>query len=223
VRVATYNVHHGRPWRGFTTNEWLVHSIARLDADILAVQEVERRVVRSYFADQPTLIAEAAGAQGRAYAPARRLALTGSDGVALLVRGSMLDHQVMRFKGREGRQNRVAIVARVHVADRILSVVATHLQSHADDAKDQLDQLLGAMAPLPRPRILLGDLNLEPSDVAGRCAAAGLTLAGGRWSAPAFRPTQRLDHIAVDGIALGEVEVRRLPVSDHRAVVAELR
>ena len=148
--MATYNVRHGRPWRGFTTNEWLAHSISRLDVDILAVQEVERRVVRSYFADQPTLIAEAAGAEGRAYAPARRLTFTGSDGVALLVRGSVLHHHVIRFKGRERRQNRVAIVAGVQVGDRTLSVVATHLQSHADDAKDQLDQLLDAMAPLPR-------------------------------------------------------------------------
>ena len=94
---------------------------------------------------------------------------TGSDGVALLVRGSVLHHHVIRFKGREGRQNRVAIVAGVQVDDRTLSVVATHLQSHPDDAKDQLDQLLDAMAPLPRPCILLGDLNLVPSDVAGRC------------------------------------------------------
>ena len=30
-----------------------------LDADIVAVQEVERRVIRSWFADQPALIARA--------------------------------------------------------------------------------------------------------------------------------------------------------------------
>ncbi|MGI8663016.1 MAG: endonuclease/exonuclease/phosphatase family protein [Acidimicrobiales bacterium] len=222
MRVATYNVRHGRPWRGFTSNRWLARAVARIDADVLAVQEVERSVVRSWFADQPAIIAGAAEATAHSYAPARRLAVTGSDGVALCVRGRIRDHRIVRFASGGGRQDRVALLAAIEVAGSSLSVAVTHLQNHPDEAKEQLDELLDALAPLPRPRLLLGDLNLETSDVLGRCAAAGFTLAAGAPSAPAIRAHQRIDHIAVDGLALGAVDVLHLPVSDHRAVVAEV-
>ncbi|MEO7556426.1 MAG: endonuclease/exonuclease/phosphatase family protein [Acidimicrobiales bacterium] len=220
--MATYNVRHGRPRRGFTSNRWLARAVARIDADVLAVQEVERRVVRSWFADQRALLAEAAGATDTAYAPARRLAVLGSDGVALLVRGRLLDHEVVRFAGRAGRQDRVAVVAGVEVGGRSLTAVATHLQDEAGEARDQLASLLGALVSRPRPCVLLGDLNLATSDVGPACAAAGFTLAGGPPSAPAERPFQRIDHIATAGIGIGTVSVLHLPVSDHRAVVAEL-
>lgn len=222
LRVATYNVRHGRPWRGFTSNRWLAKAVARIDADVLAVQEVERRVVRSWFADQPALLASAAGAPSRAYAPARRLALTGSDGVALLVRGEITGHDVVRFTSRKGRQDRVALVAGVEVGGRALTVAATHLQNEAGEALEQLDALLAALSSVPRPCVLLGDLNLETSDVADRCAAAGFALAGGPPSAPAMRAHQRIDHVAADGVAIGAVKVLHLPVSDHRAVVVEV-
>ena len=55
MRVATFNAHHGRPWRGFASNRWLARAIARLDVDVLGVQELERKVVRSGFADQPAV------------------------------------------------------------------------------------------------------------------------------------------------------------------------
>jgi len=222
VRVATYNVRHGRPWRGFTSNHWLARSVRRIGADVLAVQEVERTVVRSWFADQPALVADAAGATAHAYAPARRLAVTGSDGIALCVRGSIHDHHVLRFRGGGRGQDRVALVATVGVAGRDVTVVATHLQNEASTARAQLDDMLGAIADLPRPRLLLGDLNLETDDVTGPCTAAGFTVAGGAPSAPAMRAHQRIDHIAVDGLQLAHVDVLHLPVSDHRAVVAEV-
>lgn len=222
MRVATYNVRHGRPWRGFTSNLWLAKAVARIDADVLAVQEVERTVVRSWFVDQPALVAKAAGATAHAYAPARRLAVTGSDGVALCVRGVIHDHEVLRFPGDGRGQDRVALVAAVRAAGRDVTVVATHLQNEAAEARAQLDDMLGAIADLPRPRVLLGDLNLETGDVVGPCNAAGFTVAGGAPSAPAMRAHQRIDHIAVDGFELAGVDVLHLPISDHRAVVADI-
>jgi endonuclease/exonuclease/phosphatase family metal-dependent hydrolase len=222
VRVATFNVRHGRPWRGFTSNTWLARAVGRIEADVLALQEVERTVVRSWFADQPALIAGAADATAHVYAPARRLALFGTDGVAICVRGTIRDNAVIRFKGAGRRQDRVALVAEVVVRRQQMTVVATHLQNEEEEAKVQLAELLEALSDVPRPCVLLGDLNLETDVVAGPLADAGFALAGGPPSAPAMRAHQRIDHVAVSGLALGEVEVLHLPVSDHRAVVAEI-
>ena len=222
VRVATFNARHGRPRRGFTTNPMLARSVRRLDPDVLGVQEADHKVVRSWFADQPALIAAAVEAADHVYAPARRVALTGNDGVVLCVRGTIHEHHVMRFRGRGRRQDRVAILARATVGERSVSVAATHLQNDAEEAKVQLAELLEAVARWPAPRLVLGDLNLGAEDVTAACAGHGFTVVGGPPSSPAARPTLRIDHVLVDGFTVGAVEVPWLPVSDHRAVVAEV-
>src|SRR3954468_4762235 len=89
ITVATFNAHHGRPPRGLTSNGLLESAVAGLEADVVGLQEVERHVVRSWFRNQPAAIARAAGMR-HVYAPARRFAVTGDDGVALLVRGEIV-------------------------------------------------------------------------------------------------------------------------------------
>jgi len=216
VRVVTWNIRHGRPRRGFTSNRKLAATIAELDADVLAVQEVDRRVIRSWFADQPALAADATRASASDYAPARRLAITGSDGVALCIRGDATFRR-LHLPHRWG-QARVALLGTTADA----TCVTTHLQNHADEARYQLDWLLEELAPLPRPCILLCDLNLRPEDVEDRLRAAGFELAGGGPTEPAWVPRQRIDHIAVDGIAIGAISTIDPPVSDHRPLVAQL-
>jgi endonuclease/exonuclease/phosphatase family metal-dependent hydrolase len=223
MRVATFNVRHGRPRRGFASNRGLAATVAALDVDVLAVQEVERRVVRSWFADQPKRLASATSATSRAYAPARRLALTGSDGIALVVRGTIVDSQTIELR-RVGVQRRIALVAHVVLADseRPVTLITTHLQNEAGAARTQLGGLLDTIASEPAPRILLGDLNLRPADVETRLASADFLLAGGPDTEPAWAPRQRIDHIAVHGFAVRSVEAPEPRVSDHRPLVAEL-
>ncbi|MGQ0616206.1 MAG: endonuclease/exonuclease/phosphatase family protein [Acidimicrobiia bacterium] len=222
LRVATWNLRHGRPRRGFTSNRMMAQALGALDVDVLAVQEVERRVVRSWFADQPVLVSRATGMGQCTYAPARRLALTGSDGVALAVRGSIVGHDVHRFAGEDGRQDRVAVLAEVDVGERRLSVAATHLQNDAGEALRQLADLVDRFASWPLPRVVLGDLNLWPDAVEEVLGPAGYTLAGGGPTEPAWAPAQRIDHVAVAGLLLGGAETPAVPVSDHRPVVVSL-
>jgi len=216
VKVATWNVRHGRPPRGFTSNRKLAATVARLDADVVAVQEVDRRVIRSWFADQPAVVARAAHALTNDYAPARRVALIGDDGVALSVRGQATFRR-LRLPHRWG-QARVALIGTTADA----TFVTTHLQNQADEARYQLDWLLEELAPVPRPRVLLGDLNLRTEDIEDRLRAAGFTLAGGGPTEPAWAPLQRIDHVAVDGFAIGAVSIVEVPVSDHRPLIVEL-
>jgi endonuclease/exonuclease/phosphatase family metal-dependent hydrolase len=217
VRVVTWNIRHGRPQRGYTSNRKLAEAVAELRADVLAVQEVDRRVIRSWFADQPALIASAAGAFASDYAPARRLAITGDDGVALCVRGHATFRR-LRLPHRWG-QSRVALVGTTSDA----TFVTTHLQNQSDEARTQLDWLLEELASLPRPCVLLGDLNLRPEDITDRLAAAGFTVAGGGPTEPAWAPHQRIDHVAVDGLEIADVVLADAPVSDHRPLLVELR
>jgi endonuclease/exonuclease/phosphatase family metal-dependent hydrolase len=224
VRVATWNVRHGRPRHGFASNRRLAAAVADLDVDVLAVQEVDRHVIRSWFADQPALIARASDADQSRFAPARhRVLLTGEDGIALCVRGELEFRRVFELPFDDRSQRRVAIVAGVTVGDEEATVVTTHLQNDAPVAKRQLDALVDAIAGEPGPRLLLGDLNLRPDGITATLAAAGFTLVDADLTEPAWAPAQRIDHIAVDGLIAGPSRVPAVAVSDHRPVVVEVR
>jgi endonuclease/exonuclease/phosphatase family metal-dependent hydrolase len=217
VRVATWNLRHGRPHRGFTSNRALADGARSIDADVLAVQEVDRRVIRSWYADQPALVARADGAAAHAYAPARRLAIIGSDGVALCAREAIEAHEVLSLPHAKG-QPRVALLARL----ASMSVVTTHLQNEAHEARRQLEWLLSRLESIEGPCVLMGDLNLRPADIAEPATRAGFVLAGGGPTEPAHAPVQQIDHIAVRGLVVDHVEVGEAAVSDHRPLIATL-
>jgi endonuclease/exonuclease/phosphatase family metal-dependent hydrolase len=224
VRVATWNVRHGRPRHGFASNRRLASAVADLDVDVLAVQEVDRRVIRSWFADQPVLIAQAADADRHRFAPARHhVLLTGEDGIALCIRGELDVRRVLELPRNEGSQRRVAVVAGIVVGDEQATVIATHLHNEARVANRQLDALVDAIAEEPRPRLLLGDLNLRPENVARTLVAGGFTLVDADPTEPAWAPVQRIDHIAIDGLVAEPAFVPAVGVSDHRPVVVEVR
>jgi endonuclease/exonuclease/phosphatase family metal-dependent hydrolase len=120
-------------------------------------------------------------------------------------------------------EHRVAVVARAEVGRAGLSVAVTHLSVRRAESGPQLDATLAALRQRPGPWVVAGDLNRGPPDVAPAVGAAGLALADpGVPTFPAGEPRARIDHVAVAGARIGAVEVRALPVSDHRALVVEV-
>jgi endonuclease/exonuclease/phosphatase family metal-dependent hydrolase len=221
ITVATFNAHHGRPPRGLASNRLLESAVAGLRADVVGMQEVERRVVRSCFRHQPAAIARAAG-MNYVYAPARRFAVTGDDGIALLVRGEIVRCATAPLPQANRNERRTSIVARVRVAGQEMTVATTHLHNGAPlVAQRQLDAVVEMLDAEPGPHILIGDLNIDARRVAAHLSS-GFVLAGGNPTFPANDPTQRIDHIAVRGLDIESVAVQRLAVSDHCALLARL-
>lgn len=70
MRIATFNVQHGLGPDGRVDNRRLADAVAALEADVVALQEVDRRQARSGEADQTRLCAEAMGAAGHRFQPA---------------------------------------------------------------------------------------------------------------------------------------------------------
>lgn len=203
------------PWR-------LREGVRRLDADIAGLQEVDRRVFRSWFGDQVATARRALDADAGAFAHARWFG-GGHYGNGLVVRGSITRPSTVELPHRPGREPRVALVAVVETHGVVVHVAVTHLQNERGQALDQLEFLTDLLASQPAPKVLLGDLNLDTTDVAPIVEAAGLTLAGGGNSSGIDRPWHRIDHIAVAGMVVDEVKLPRPPVSDHRPVIATVR
>jgi endonuclease/exonuclease/phosphatase family metal-dependent hydrolase len=71
LRLASFNVLHGRSLAdGQVDNDRLTAACASLDADVLALQEIDRNQARSGRVDQTAAIAEAMGAAAWRFEPA---------------------------------------------------------------------------------------------------------------------------------------------------------
>lgn len=224
MRIVTFNVQHGRTPAGAVDTAALASFCAGLDADLLALQEVDVGARRSGRVDQAAAVAAAAGTAG-VFGAARRLGVRGRYGNALLVRGQVRQARTVRLPRLVRRERRAAVLASVEVGGRRLSVAATHLSTDRGDAVLQLGVVLEALDALPPPRLVLGDLNLRPGAAVPALERAGHSVAPtGQATYPAADPFLRIDHVSVLGLEVERVEVLdAAPVSDHRPLLVELR
>lgn len=217
ARVATFNVHHAAPPHRWATRRRLRRAVQRLGADLVALQEVDRFVVRSAFADQAAVAARATGMHA-VFARTRWLA-GGQYGIGLLSRSVPTAVEIVRLP-RHGREQRAAILASVELGGERVSVAATHLQNDPDVAPRQLEVVLDRLLRRPAPRLLMGDLNVGPSAIGDRLATAGLRSGAAVATFPVWHPRAAIDWIAVDGRTLEGVAAADVWLSDHFPLVA---
>ncbi len=222
MRIASFNIHHGAPPGRLVRNGAMVEAVASLDADLVALQEVDRRVFRSWFADQAGAAARRTGMTAR-FVATRWFGPGGRYGHALLVRGRTFEQRVLDLPGPG--EPRAALLSRVAVGDIELSVASTHLQNRRrgrfHTAPDQLRAVLDELGRWPQPWCLLGDLNLRPDGAVPPLVAAGLEPVESPATYPADQPRLCLDWIALAGLTPTDARVVDTGVSDHRALVVE--
>ena len=252
MRLATFNILHGRsPRDGRVDLDRFVDAVRTLDADVLALQEVDRDQPRSELADLTAVAAQAMGAVSYRFAAAVAgtpgaawIAATGSEqpgsaayGIALLSRYPVRSWQVIRLPRIPFRfpmylrepakvvvvreEPRVALTGVVSGPLGEMTVVNTHLSFVPGWNVVQLRRLRRNLAPQPTPVILMGDLNLSD----GRPARfSGYRPLASAPTFPADVPVRQLDHILHRG-ELGPVRAVAtpvLPLSDHRPLVLDL-
>lgn len=219
VRLATFNVQHGRLPSGAVDLGVLATACGALAADVLALQELDDGLERSHNTDMTATIARATG-HNHVFGPAVEVR-GGRYGNALLVRGELDDVEVVALDDQ--KEPRCGIVARVRLASGpALSVAATHLGLRGE-GRNQLPVLLDRLRARPGPRCLLGDLNLLAEEVEPLAAAAGFRRVAASPTFPASEPRREIDHVLLDGLTETAAVVVPLPVSDHRALVVEAR
>lgn len=157
MKVASYNIHKCRGADGMTRPDRIVEVIRELGADVVALQEVDRRFGRRGGLLDPSAIER----------ETRMRLLVQSDvshrhgwhGNALLVRNKPISYTRLRLK-LPGREPRGAVVAELDLGDGEFRVIAAHLGLFRLSRVDQVDAILAAFHDLPAmPTILLGDLN----------------------------------------------------------------
>lgn len=223
MRIVTFNTRHGRTPAGRVDTAALARYCAGLEADVLALQEVDVRARRSGGVDQVAAVAAATGLTAH-FGPARRLGLLGRYGNALLVRGVIEEAYTVALPRSSHLEDRSFILAEVIVGDVVMAVAATHLSADGEEAALQLEALLVAARRLNGPRVVVGDLNLRSEQLAPVLASRAYAVADSALPTfPASAPRVRIDHVLCEGLAIGAVDVLGpAPVSDHRALVVEV-
>lgn len=253
MRVATFNILHGRSVHdGVISLDRLRAAIRQIDADVLGLQEVDLDQPRSEMADLTAVASAAMGAVAHRFVAALAgtpgatwIAATGREqpgtaayGIALLSRYEARNWQVlrlpripMRFPMYLPGPQRVAIVreepravvlAQLATPSGPVTVANTHLSFVPGWNRVQMQYLRRNLAALAGPRILLGDLNMTPPAAAQWARMRPLGTAA---TFPADAPTRQLDHVLTDatGITAAGCEAPLLPISDHRALVVDVR
>lgn len=224
LRLATFNLKHGAPARGDQGDaEAVAAACAALEADVLALQEVDVGLPRSGHADLAAAAAQASG-MSLVFCPTMQIR-GGQYGNALLVRGEIESHDVAELDGPSEIEPRNVILATVRVGGHRLSVAATHFATQSEVGRKQLSQAAMELQRMPKPWLLMGDLNLTTEDVLAEPLLGSMQLVRGPATFHAWRPRKRIDHIAVRGLALVADSVRTVRsrrVSDHLALLADV-
>ena len=252
MRMATFNILHGRSVHdGAVELDRLEESVRLLDADVLALQEVDCDQPRSSMADLTALAAQAMGAVTHRFVAAISgtpgatwMAATGREqpgtaayGIALLSRFPVQSWQVLRLPRipmtfpmylREpnkvlmvNEEPRAAMVAQLESPLGPLTIANTHLTFVPGWNRVQLRHLVRDLRGFTGPRVLMGDLNMTPPRSK---RWVGMRSLGSALTFPADVPQRQLDHILTDDpmLHVDDCQAPELRISDHRALVVDV-
>ena len=214
--IATYNIHHGAPHRGRLRLSHTAATIRSLGAEFVAIQEVDRRVVRSFFRDQMAVLGRLTGMHHH-FVPARPWGPLGRYGIGVLSATAPTAVEYLRLPRFDAEQ-RVAVIMSVELAIGRVTIAATHLHYADEAAPAQLDVVLTAMSKRPGPHCVVGDFNVESALFADVCAAHGFVVPAGVKSFPASAPRDCIDWVIGRGLTIDPLTTVNRATSDHLPV-----
>lgn len=230
VRVLCYNIHHGEGLDGRLDLERIAALIRDQQADLVALQEVERGTQRTQRRDLPAELAQLTGLSVRF---ARNIPYQGGEyGTAVLSRFPIrrVAHTPLTMIG-QGEQ-RGAQQVWVEIAGTEVLLINTHLDHRRDPAErdrsvEEIRALVAAAGSTPV--IVAGDFNASPESAAIATMSGFLTdvwAAVGRGpghTIPVRKPARRIDYVWTSRHFVPErMEVLASEASDHLPVVAQL-
>lgn len=232
IRLMTYNIHHGAGMDGRIDLQRIADVILAAQPDVVALQEVDDRTIRSGGIAQADALGELTGMHA---AFGKALPLEGGGyGLGLLSKTPFLDLVTYHLPTSADRETRAALAGTVRPSPQHqpIQVVSTHLDHNRDDAdrRQQVLRLNELFVTPDAPRTaLLGDFNATPSEAAMGPIWARWLDAGGADefpTIPVVNPNRRIDYILLrppgNWRILDYRVIEESVASDHLPVVATL-
>ncbi len=225
MTVATYNIRHGVGMDGTLDLARTLAAIKRLDADLIALQEVDVNAMRSGEVDQAAWLGERLEME---YAFGSFMNFQGGRyGLAILSRFPITGYTVWTLA--QGNEPRVALAAEITPpGGAAFTAVAVHFDWVNDDGFrfTQATQTISKLKSLEMPWIVFGDFNDTPQSRTMKAfdeiSAGVYGAAGNSPTFPADQPEIEIDFVLAGPPEHWEVGERTVidepDASDHRPV-----
>lgn len=215
ARVATFNVHHCEGLDGKLDLDRIAGVMRRTDAELVALQELDRGMARSDRVDQPAELANLTGMSVSFFPTLERAG--GEYGIAIASRSGGGPFRFGRLPQVADEEPRGYAIG----SWKGITVIATHLSLQRGPRDVQTDELVRLAGGVYGPFLLMGDLNQSAWTL--RRAAAG------RFGVPliprrtmARRWAQRDHVVGGGGVVVRDRDVFRTKGSDHFALAADV-
>lgn len=216
LRVATFNIRHGRGLDGRVDLDRIAGTVHALEADVIGLQELDNGWPRSGEVDQPRWLADALGLHV-VFHPTVQGPAGATYGIALAAR-TPFESESWFLPNPGGGEPRGAQIARI--GD--VTFVGTHLSRNPTSRRAQIAHIAERIPVLGSPVVLLGDLNTTRRHL-GPLRRAGLR--AGPWAPtmPARRARTQIDFVlAGRGLRVRRARSVATSASDHRPLVTDI-
>jgi endonuclease/exonuclease/phosphatase family metal-dependent hydrolase len=230
LRVLTYNIRHCQGTDNVLSVQRIADVINAVNPDLVSLQEVDNRTLRSFFVDQAAELGRQTGMYHRF---GKAINLQGGEyGQAILSRWPIEEFDVHLLPTEDGQEQRIAVAARVTGDLHRPTIVFAGTHLHNGDESLRLPQAVRLVSVMrgydTQTKILSGDMNATP-------ASTTMTVIKNDWldttpdsalTIPASEPNRKIDYIMLakgHSWRIVETEVIDEPVaSDHRPVLTVL-
>jgi endonuclease/exonuclease/phosphatase family metal-dependent hydrolase len=231
-RVMSYNIHHAEGIDGRLDVERIAKLITGANADIVALQEVDRGTERTARRD---LSAELARLTGMNVHFEKNIPYQGGEyGNAVLTRFPIRNarNTLLPLHGAGEQRGALQVVLNVHGRDVLL--INTHLDQRRDESErlmsaEALQRIVAAAGSMPV--IVCGDFNALPQSRTIEIMRGFLTDAwtvagkGDGFTIPVKNPARRIDYLWISPETIEPLQMLVLhsEASDHLPLVGEFR
>lgn len=222
LRLASYNIRNARGLDGAASYDRTAQAIRRLDADVVAVQEIDSATHRSGGRDVLGELA-ARTSMHATYAPAISFD-GGKYGIGVLSREKPLTCRHRALPGREEARTLLIVEFERYV------VCCMHLSLTEEDRMRSLPIICDEAAKARKPLFIAGDMNAQPGSAFMRELQRHFRLLSrpDRPTYPADKPRETINYIAAHAADTARYALLRTQVwdepaaSDHRPVTADV-
>ncbi len=220
LRVLSFNTH-----RSTGTLNAIAEEILEIGPDVVLLQEVDRRMLRTGAVDQAEVLADAVGMDGSFSSNLVRG--TGQYGTLILSRFDIVQQGRIPLVRSPRAEARGLQWVTLEVSGQAVRVYNTHLDSTRPDVRlAQARQVAGVLADDDLPTILGGDLNAWPASATVATIGTQLTdtwTAAGQGRSATSHGGKKIDYLFVRGLRPLLSQVATSGASDHNRLWADLR
>ncbi|MEG2087883.1 MAG: endonuclease/exonuclease/phosphatase family protein [Angelakisella sp.] len=223
LKLMTYNIKSGAGMDGVRDIARTAEVVRQAAPDILVLNEVDNKTLRSLHKNQAQEIGDATGCYS---VFGKSCEYSGGDyGNALVTRFPILSSEVRIMPKSPGVKGepRSALICRLDVRGQEVTVIGTHFGLSYEERKPEANYLAGLIEELDTPVILMGDLNedsIAPELKALHKVMNDSAILAGQEALRTFdskQPTARIDFIFLtQQFAVTSAAVIDTQVSDHR-------